>query len=137
MLWYALSLFYVLLLSVWKEQRLQAVLQVITDLVMVTWSSTATGGWDSSLNFLYPLVIIVACILLPQLVGVPDAALGLAPLRPGAGTELLRGDPSYSTTHPELKSLQAIVFVNLFAYLAVALPGGPARLRNCARSTSN
>jgi two-component system sensor histidine kinase PilS (NtrC family) len=32
--------------------------------------------------------------------------------------------PSYCTTHPGLKSLQAIIFVNLFAFLAVAYLAG-------------
>jgi two-component system, NtrC family, sensor histidine kinase PilS len=122
--WYALSLFYVLLLSVWKEQRLQAALQVITDLVMVTLIVHATGGWDSSLNFLYPLVIIVACILLPRWWAYLSA--GLASLLYGLVLELnyYGAIRSYSTTHPELKSLQAIVFVNLLAFLGVAYLAG-------------
>jgi two-component system sensor histidine kinase PilS (NtrC family) len=122
--WYALSLFYVLLLSVWKEQRLQAALQVITDLVLVTLIVQATGGWDSSLNFLYPLVIIVACILLPRWWAYLSA--GLASVLYGVVLELnyygvVR---SYATTHPELKSLQAIVFMNLLAFLGVAYLAG-------------
>ena len=32
--------------------------------------------------------------------------------------------PSYCTTHPGLKALQAIIFVNLFAFLAVAYLAG-------------
>jgi two-component system sensor histidine kinase PilS (NtrC family) len=122
--WYALSLFYVVLLSVWKEQRVQAALQVLTDLVLVTLIVQATGGWDSSLNFLYPLVIIVACILLPRWWAYLSAAL--ASLLYGFVLELnyyglVR---SYSTTHPELKSLQAIVFMNLLAFLGVAYLAG-------------
>jgi len=66
LLWYTFSLFYVLLLSFWQEHRVQALLQVLTDLAMVTLVVHVTGGVDSSLNFLYPLVIIVACILLPR-----------------------------------------------------------------------
>ena len=64
--WFTLSLFYVLLLSLWQEHRLQASLQVVTDLLMVSLVVHETGGWDSSLNFLYPLVIIVAGVLLPR-----------------------------------------------------------------------
>jgi len=64
--WFSISLFYVLLLSVWKEHRLQASLQVLTDLILVSIVIHETGGWDSSLNFLYPLVIIVASVLLPR-----------------------------------------------------------------------
>src|SRR6202043_3391533 len=66
LLWYTISIFYLLLLSFWEERRIQALLQVVTDLVLVTMVVYATGGVDSSLNFLYPLVIIVACILLPR-----------------------------------------------------------------------
>ena len=65
--WFSLSLFYVLLLTLWKEHRLQASLQVLTDLVLVSLVIHETGGWDSSLNFLYPLVIIVASVLLPRI----------------------------------------------------------------------
>ena len=39
---------------------------MITDLVLVTLFVYITGGVDSSLNFLYPLVILVASILLPR-----------------------------------------------------------------------
>src|SRR3984885_4003271 len=48
--WYSISLFYVLLLSFWQEHRLQATLQVLTDLILVTLVIHETGGWDSSLN---------------------------------------------------------------------------------------
>src|ERR1700758_1963234 len=58
LLWYSLSLFYVLLISFWQEHRLQASLQVLTDLVLVRLVVHETGGWDSSLNFLYALVLI-------------------------------------------------------------------------------
>src|ERR1700694_2599220 len=118
--WYSLSLFYVLLLSFWQEHRLQAALQVLTDLILVSLVVHETGGWDSSLNFLYPLVIIVASVLLPrmwaQLVAAPAFILY------GTVLELICFGvvPSYSTTHPDVKTLQAIIFVNLFAFLAVA-----------------
>src|SRR6204780_488682 len=60
-LWFVLSLFFLFLVSVWREHRLQAILQVLADLAMVTLVVHVTGGIDSSLNFLYPLVIVVAC----------------------------------------------------------------------------
>ncbi len=120
LLWYTLSLFYVLLLSFWREHRLQASLQVLTDLVMVSLVVHETGGWDTSLNFLYPLVIIVAGILLPRVWAHLVAALAF--ILYGAVLELnyygvVR---SYYTTHPELKALYVDIFVNLFAFLAVA-----------------
>ncbi len=74
-LWFVLSLFFLFLVSVWNEHRLQAILQVLADLVMVTLVVHLTGGIDSSLNFLYPLVIVVACMLLPRAWGYLSAAL--------------------------------------------------------------
>jgi two-component system sensor histidine kinase PilS (NtrC family) len=124
LLWYAISIFYVLLLSFWREYRIQAVLQVLTDLVLVSLVVYATGGVDSSFNFLYPLVIIVACILLPRVWAHLTAALAF--ILYGTVLELTYFAiiPSYSVTHPELKALQAIIFVNLFGYLAVSYLAG-------------
>jgi two-component system sensor histidine kinase PilS (NtrC family) len=124
LLWYTISLFYVVLLSFWREHRLQASLQVLTDLVMVSLVVHETGGWDSSLNFLYPLVIMVAGILLPRVWAHLVAALAF--ILYGTVLELNYYGivPSYCTTHPELKALQGIIFVNLFAFLAVAYLAG-------------
>ena len=131
LLWYTLSLFYFLLLSFWQEHRLQASLQVLTDLALVSLVVHETGGWDSSLNFLYPLVIIVASVLLPRVWAHLVAALAF--ILYGTVLELNYYGlvHSYCTTHPELKALQAIIFVNLFAFLAVAYLAGllAAKLR--------
>ncbi len=131
LLWFALATFYVLLLSLWTEYRVQSLVQVTTDLGMVTLIVYATGGVDSSFNFLYPLVIIVGCILLPR--RWTYALAGLAFILFGGVVELtyFGAIHSYSTTHPELSSLQAIIFVNLCAYLAVAYLAGllAAKLR--------
>lgn len=131
LLWYTLSLFFVLLISFWREHRLHSLLQVLTDLAMVTLVVHVTGGLDSSLNFLYPLVIIVACILLPRIWAYLAAALAF--ILYGAVLELNYYGivPSFSTTRPELKSLQAIIFINLAAFLMVAYLGGllTAKLR--------
>jgi two-component system sensor histidine kinase PilS (NtrC family) len=122
--WFSLSVFYVLLLSVWPEHRLQASLQVLTDLFLVSLVIHETGGWDSSLNFLYPLVIIVASVLLSRVWAQLVAALAF--LLYGSVLELnyFGVIPSYCTTHPGWKALQAIIFVNLFAFLAVAYLAG-------------
>src|SRR5579885_1025432 len=122
--WYALSVFYVLLLSFWEERRVQAVLQVVTDLALVSVIVHLTGGWDSSLNFLYPLVIIVACVLLPRLWAYLTSALAFILYGCVLDLNYYAVVPSYATTHPELRTLQAIIFVNLFAYLAVAYLAG-------------
>ena len=131
LLWYSLSLFYVLLLSLWQEHRLQASLQVLTDLIMVTVVVHETGGWDSSLNFLYPLVIIVASVLLPRMWAQLVAALAFILYGTLLELNYYGVVPSYCTTHPGTKALQAIIFVNLFAFLAVAYLAGllTAKLR--------
>jgi two-component system sensor histidine kinase PilS (NtrC family) len=124
LLWFALSLFYALLLSVWQEHRLQASLQVLTDLVLVSLVVHETGGWDSSLNFLYPLVIIVAGILLRRVWAHLVAALAFILYGTVLELNYYGVVKSYCSTHPELKTLQAIIFVNLFAYLAIAYLAG-------------
>jgi two-component system, NtrC family, sensor histidine kinase PilS len=131
LLWYTISVFYLLLLSFWEERRIQALLQVITDLVMVTLVVYATGGVDSSLNFLYPLVIIVACILLPRIWAYLTGALAFILYVAVLELTFFEVIPSYSTTHPGLGALQAIIFVNLFGFLAVAYLAGllAAKLR--------
>ncbi len=120
LLWYTVSLFYAILLSFWQEHRLQASLQVLTDLFLVSLVVHETGGWDSSLNFLYPLVIIVAGILLPRVWAYLVAALAF--ILYGAVLELNYYGVvhSYCVTHPGFKALQAIIFVNLFAFVAVS-----------------
>jgi two-component system sensor histidine kinase PilS (NtrC family) len=130
-LWYTLSLFYVVLLSFWQEHRLQASLQVLTDLIMVSLVVHETGGWDSSLNFLYPLVIIVAGILLPRVWAHLVAALAFILYGTVLELNYYGVVPSYCTTHPELKALRGIILVNLFAFLAVAYLAGQlvAKLR--------
>jgi two-component system, NtrC family, sensor histidine kinase PilS len=129
--WYSLSLFYMLLLSLWREHRLQASLQVLTDLVLVSLVVHETGGWDSSLNFLYPLVIIVASVLLPRMWAQLVAALAFVLYGTVLELNYFGVVPSYSSTHPDVKNLQAIIFVNLFAFLAVAYLAGllTAKLR--------
>jgi two-component system, NtrC family, sensor histidine kinase PilS len=129
--WFSLSLFYVLLLSLWKEHQLQASLQVLTDLALVTLVVHETGGWDSSLNFLYPLAIVVASVLLPRVWAYLIAALAFILYGTVLELNYYAVIPSYCTTHPGFQALQAIIFVNLFAFLAIAYLAGllTAKLR--------
>ncbi len=139
LLWYVLSLLFVILMSFWQEHRLQAAMQVLTDLIMVSLVVHETGGWDSSLNVLYPLVIIVAGILLPRVWSYLIAALAF--ILYGAVLELSYYGMvrSYGNTHPELKALQAIIFVHLFAFLAIAFLAGQlaAKLRQASVQLQN
>jgi two-component system sensor histidine kinase PilS (NtrC family) len=118
-LWYTIALFFILLRHLWTDLYLQGRVQVLTDLVMATVLIHVTGGADSSFNFLYPVVIIVAAILLPRYWAYLTAALSFILF--GGVLELSYFDliHSYSTTRPDLSSLQAVILINLAAYLAI------------------
>jgi len=100
LLGYAISVFHLFLLHFWRKTRVQAVLQLLSDLLLVSLLVYITGGVDSSLNFLYPLAIIVASILLPRVWAFLTAALAF--ILYGAVLELCYFQivPSYSATHP-------------------------------------
>jgi two-component system sensor histidine kinase PilS (NtrC family) len=123
-LWFALSLFFLFLVSAWNEHRLQAILQVLADLAMVTLVVHLTGGIDSSLNFLYPLVIVVAAMLLPRTWAYLSAALAFILFGAVLELDYYGIIPSYANSHPKLKALQVVIFVNLFAYFAIAYLAG-------------
>jgi two-component system, NtrC family, sensor histidine kinase PilS len=120
LLWYTIAAFYILLLSLRHDARFQARLQVLTDLCLASTVVYLTGGIDSSFNFLYPLIIIVASILLTRAWAYMTAALAF--IIGGAVLELSYFDVirSYSTSRPDLRSLQASILINLFAYAAIA-----------------
>ena len=130
-LWYTLSVFHVVLHSFWQEHRVQAALQVLTDLALATGVVYVSGGIDSSFNFLYPLIIVVACILLPQLWAYLTAALAFVLYGAVVELEYFGVIHSYSPTHAGFKILLAMLLINLFAFLAIAYLAGrlTARLR--------
>lgn len=117
---YAISAFLLVLLHFWEETRLQSILQVATDLWLVSLLIYVTGGVDSSLNFLYPLVIIVASVLLSRRWAYMTA--GLAFVLYGGVLELSYYQiiPSYTVSHPGIRTLQAVIVVNLLGYAAIA-----------------
>jgi two-component system sensor histidine kinase PilS (NtrC family) len=120
LLGYTISGLFLVLQHLWQETKLQAVLQVATDLLLVSLLVYVTGGVDSSLNFLYPLVIVVATIVLSRRWAYVTAAVAF--ILYGSLLELCYFQivPSYSVTHPGLRTLQAIIAVNLFGYTAIA-----------------
>jgi two-component system, NtrC family, sensor histidine kinase PilS len=119
-LWYTIAVFFVLLNYLWGDFKIQARLQVFTDLALVTATVHVTGGIETSFNFLYPLLIIVVSILLPRWWAYLTAALSFICF--GAVLELAYFGVirSFSISRPDLKSLQAVILINLFAYLAIA-----------------
>ena len=119
--WYAVAALHLVLFTYRKRDwRMQSKLQVVTDLFFATAVIYVTGGIDTSFNFLYPLIIIVASTLLSEAWAYLTAGMSFVLL--GGILELSYFDliHSYSTTRPDLKSLQAVIFINLFAYLAIA-----------------
>lgn len=121
---YTIAAFYLVLLHFWDELKPQSVLQVISDLLLVTLFVYITGGVDSDLNFLYPLVILLASILLPRVWAYLTAALAF--ILYGAVLELsyFQVVPSFSVTHPGIGTLQSIIFVNLFGFFTIAYLAG-------------
>ncbi|HYG98633.1 MAG TPA: ATP-binding protein [Terriglobales bacterium] len=118
--WYTVAAFFMLLRHLSDDVWLQSRVQILTDLAFVTAVIYVTGGIDTSFNFLYPLVIIVAAMLLPRYWAYLTAALsfilfgGILEL---SFFEIIR---SYSVTKSDLSSLQAVILINLGAYLAIA-----------------
>jgi two-component system sensor histidine kinase PilS (NtrC family) len=120
LLWYTIALFYVVLLHIWQEYRLQARLQVLTDLGFAALVLVATGAHDSSFNFLYPLIIVTAAILLPRYWAYLIAALAFILFGSLLELTYFGWIPSYASSQPEAKTLQVTILINLFAYLAIA-----------------
>ena len=118
---YTIAVFHAVVLSVWRgELKLHPRIQVLADLGMATALVYVTGGIDSSFNFLFPLIIIIGSILLSRSLAFLVAALAF--IFQGAMLELSYFDiiKSYSLVRPDLKSLQAAILINFFAYLAIA-----------------
>jgi two-component system, NtrC family, sensor histidine kinase PilS len=121
LVWYTTSVFFIVLHSLWQEYKLQAIVQIFTDLAFATAVVYVTGGIDTFFNFLYPLVIIVASILLPRYWAYLTAAVSFICF--GAVLELsfFERIPSFQISpRGDLKSLQVVILVNFFAYFAVA-----------------
>ena len=119
--WFTVSFFFMLLASLWQEYKLQSIVQIFTDLAFTTALVYVTGGIDTFFNFLYPLVIIVASILLPRYWAYLTAAVSFICF--GALLELTFFEriPSFQySARGDLKSLQVVIAVNFCAYLAVA-----------------
>jgi two-component system sensor histidine kinase PilS (NtrC family) len=118
---YTIAVFHAVILSVWRGAlNLQPRIQVLTDLGMATAIVYVTGGIDSTFNFLFPLIIIIGSILLSRSWAFMIAALAF--IFQGAMLELSYFDviKSYTLVRPDLKSLQAAILINFFAYLAIA-----------------
>ncbi|HEX7285771.1 MAG TPA: PAS domain-containing protein, partial [Candidatus Angelobacter sp.] len=136
LVWYTVSVFFIVLASLWQEHRAQAVIQIFTDLAFVTAVVYVTGGIDTFFNFLYPLVVIVASVLLERYWAYLTAAVSFILF--GALLELSYFDklPTFQTSpRADSKYLLVVILVNLFVYLAVAYLSSTlmAKLRQAGR----
>jgi two-component system, NtrC family, sensor histidine kinase PilS len=120
LLWYTVGVFFLVLNSVWSDSNLHARVQVVSDLALATAVIYTTGGIDTSFNFLYPLIIIVASILLPRWWAYLTAALSFIAFGAILDLSFYQVIPSFSTSRPDLKAVQLVVGVNFFAYMAIA-----------------
>lgn len=123
--WYAIAALHVALMAIWRDNTRQIRLQILSDLIFSTAILYVTGGIDTPFNFLLPLVIVVASLLLPRLWAYLTAALSF--ILYGAVLELTYFAvlPSYSLAPPpNPNTLQAAVLMNVVAYFAIAYLAG-------------
>lgn len=136
LVWYTVSVFFIVLASLWSEYRLQAVIQTFTDLAFITAVVYVSGGVDTIFNLLYFLVIIVASILLPRHWAYVVAALSF--ILYGGLLELCYFSklPTFQISpRGDMNSLMFVVLSNLAGYLAVAYLASAlaAKLRQAGR----
>ena len=95
-------------------------LQVINDLCFTTAVVYLSGGIDTTFVFLYPLLIIVASALLSETWAYIIAGMSFVLF--GATLELSYFGVvhSYSVSRPDLKTLQAVIFIYLAGFGAIA-----------------
>lgn len=136
LVWYTVSVFFIVLASLWQEYRPQATIQVFTDLAFVTAVVYVSGGVDTMFNLLYFLVIIVASILLPRYWAYLVAAVSFV-LYSGLIELCYFGKlPSFQISpRGDANSLTFVVLSNLAGYLAVAYLASllAAKLRQAGR----
>ena len=119
--WFTTSFFFMFLASLWQEYKRQAIVQIFTDLIFTTALVYVTGGIDTFFNFLYPLIIIVASILLPRYWAYLTAAVSFICFGGLLELTFFERIPSFQySARGDLKSLQVVIAVNFCAYLAVA-----------------
>jgi two-component system sensor histidine kinase PilS (NtrC family) len=119
--WFAVSFFFLVLHALWQEHKVQALTQIFTDLFFVTAVVYVTGGVDTFFNFLYPLVIIAASVLLPRYWAYLTAAVSFILF--GALLELTFFEklPSFQTSpRADATYLLLVLLVNLAVFMAVA-----------------
>src|SRR5208282_5329787 len=133
-LWYILSLFFLIYNQISHDYLLQAYLQIYCDIVIITAILHVTGDLESNYFSLYLVTIILASIILPRgrafLVAAVSfvfmgAMIEIAYL-PTMYPEVVEKYPALqfftttSTLAPDLASLQVKISASLFGFFAVA-----------------
>lgn len=133
-LWYIVSLFFLIYNQISREYLLQAYLQIFSDVVIITAIVHVTGDLDSNYLSLYLVAIILASILLPRARAFLVAAVSFVFM--GSLLELAYLPslyPQYAQRFPafrflatssllsvDLGTLQVKIFASLFGFFAVA-----------------
>jgi len=138
-LWYILSLFFLIYNQISHDYLLQAYLQIFSDIVIITAIVHVTGDLESNYFSLYLVSIILASTLFPRgrallVAGVSFVAMGGMMefvYLPGMYPELVEKFPSLqamatsSSLTPELmKALQVKIGSSFFGFFAIAYLSG-------------
>jgi two-component system sensor histidine kinase PilS (NtrC family) len=120
-LWNTIAVFELFLAHTWRATEVQARLQIFTDLVFTTALLYITGDVDTSFNFIYALIVLVASLQLSRVWAYFTA--GTAFVLFGVTLELTHYGivHSYSISpRADDRSLHIVVAINLVAYFTVA-----------------
>lgn len=117
--WYALSVFYAILVRLALDPYLQAYVQIVVDLVLITGLVYVTGSLESYLVLLYPLVIIVSSILLSRVGSFLLSALGFILFGVIANVAYFQLLPGPALRTHEIWPVQVQMLLNLFAFFGV------------------
>lgn len=141
-LWYIVSLFFLIYHQISRDYLLQAYLQIFSDIVIITAILHVTGDLDSNYLSLYLVAIILASILLPRARAFVVAAVSFVLMGavielaylPSIYPELVEQHPALqflattSSVTVDLRTLQVKISASLFRLLCGGLsdelPGG-------------
>jgi two-component system sensor histidine kinase PilS (NtrC family) len=133
-LWYILSLFFLIYNQISRDYALQAYLQIFSDIVIITAILHVTGDLDSNYFSLYLVTIILASILFPRgrvflVAAVSFVCMGAmmeVAYLPALYHESVDKYPvlqffaTTSASGPDLRALQVKIGASLFGFFAVA-----------------
>lgn len=114
--WYTVAVFFAILHRLTLNPYLQAYVQLVVDLLLITAVAYVTGSLDSYMVLLYPLVIIIASILLSRTSSFFITALGFILLAGTVNATFFKAIPSLYPQSLDLWPLQVYLMINLFAF---------------------